>query len=133
MTNDSDIVYQDKFITLYAGGILVFHGYWFPLGSARNLKFSNIESIIPATESPVSAFQTKSWGMGLAWIWWTLDWGRTGLLLGQGMEAINSRTCFVKTNEGWIRTIGTSCENVREFIRQAQRLGLHVVQRNHVD
>ena len=133
MTNDPDIVYQDKFLTLHASGILVLHGYRFPLGSARHLAFSNIESITPATESPVSAFQMKSWGMAMAWIWWTLDWGRTGVLLGQGMDALNRRTILVKTKEGWVRTIGTSCENVKEFLMQAQRLGLDVVQRNHVD
>jgi len=71
--------------------------------------------------------------MGLAWIWWTLDWGRTGRLLGEGMDAINRRTVLVKTKEGWIQTIGTSCENVKEFLKEAEKSGLNVVQRNHVD
>lgn len=49
------------------------------------------------------------------------------------MDAINRRTVLVKTKEGWIQTIGTSCENVKEFLKEAEKSGLNVVQRNHVD
>ena len=128
MPDHSQILYHDQFITLHSNGILILHGYLPLRRIARKLSFSEIDTIMAATESPIAEAYMRQWG-GAGTIWWTVDERRQSKLWREGSAAVNRRTIIVVPH-GASQSIAASCENVREFLRQAQKL---VLPRNYLN
>ncbi len=69
-------LYKDPLVEIFSDSIR-FNLYYFPTGSAKTVKFSDVESITvePAT---ISNGKWRIWGTGSLFTWYPCDTGRPG-------------------------------------------------------
>jgi hypothetical protein len=46
--------------------------YYFPLGTAKQIRYSEIAEFGTATQFGLNSWGTKTWGMALSPVWWAL-------------------------------------------------------------
>jgi hypothetical protein len=126
-TQEHDVVYSDRFLTLNSGGTLVVHKYYFPTASSRTLHLPRIKSIATGTALDISIWKVKAWGVPASWIYWALDWNRGKLLLQGQFDEIRKRCLVITTDEGWFHRVGVSCENIGKFLSEVEKLGIEVL------
>jgi len=68
-------LYKDKYVDIYSTQ-LVIHTYFFPTAQKKVIQFEKIQSIRSDKELNLGKLGYKSWGMGLANIWFACNLGR---------------------------------------------------------
>jgi hypothetical protein len=120
---DGEVVYSDKWLTLYTNGTLLLHKYYF-FSAIRTLQVSRIKSISSAAN--LSRWEMKEWGIGPTCIVWTMDWGRGTLLLNGPSGQVRKRLLLIRTDEGILHKIGVTCEDVDRFLSEVEKMGVKV-------
>jgi hypothetical protein len=99
--NNPEVVYEDSYIRVFQDRIQIFH-YYFPIGTSKTIYYSDIEWVKTDEEMKLGVLQFKAWGMGLANIWWPLDFHRSPCVSGKSPQLI------IKL-KGWSTCAGASC------------------------
>ena len=71
------VLYSDQYLKITDKYLEIYY-YYFPIGTSKIIQLSEIQKCGLAKEDfgYDSRLQYKSWGMGLANVWWSLDFGR---------------------------------------------------------
>jgi hypothetical protein len=122
-----EILYFDHWSKLYSDGTLVLFKFHFPTTQSRTVRVSRIESISSGTALNLAWWEFKFWGIIPTWIFWTLDFNRATAFLGRDVEGARKRSIVIKTNEGFFRNVGFTCQDPDRFLREIEKLGAKVV------
>jgi len=98
------VIYEDGHVLINtAQRVIVIHNYFFPTASDKVIPFDSVESVRSDLELNLGIVAYKTWGMGLASIWWALNVG------GQGRFV-------VKCKNEWCRK-GFSVDDPARFVQ----------------
>ncbi|MFZ4620535.1 MAG: hypothetical protein ACOYNS_08245 [Bacteroidota bacterium] len=106
-------LYKDPLVEISQNSIR-FNLYYFPMGSAKTVKFSDVESIT-VERATISNGKWRIWGTGSLFTWFPCDVGRPG----------RDRIFFLKIRNKKV-TIGWTVNDPDTVIKVLQQQGLTV-------
>jgi len=98
---NNEILYDDKFINITNNHIFL-KKYYFPTATSKKIAFTDIESICTDHEYGLNALGYKTWGMGIAKVYWAY-------------VGFNPKNLFILKEKGASLSCGFAVENVEEF------------------
>jgi hypothetical protein len=112
--NDTDILYNDKYIQITNNEIML-KKYYFPSFSSKKIEFSDIEYICSDQEYGVDILGYKVWGMGLSTIYWAY---------GKGRGLSRPKYNYILKKHNTTLCSGFSVENPTEFCKIIETKGI---------